>query len=77
MMSDGEFREDLFYRINVINVDLPPLRERGEDVPILIDHFLDKSVPEEGHALKTLSKKTLEKMLDYPWPGKCVNLKMK
>ena len=69
MMSDGEFREDLFYRINVINVDLPPLRERGEDVPILIDHFLDKKCSEEGHALKTLSKKTLEKMLDYPWPG--------
>ena len=44
MMSDGEFREDLFYRINVINVDLPPLRDRGEDVPILIDHFLDKNV---------------------------------
>ena len=45
------------------------LFENGEDVPILIDHFLDKKCSEEGHARKTLSKKTLEKMLDYPWPG--------
>jgi len=69
MMKSGEFREDLFYRISVINVDLPALREREEDVPVLIDHFLEKKCSESGIALKQLSKKTLEKMLDYAWPG--------
>ena len=69
MMKTGEFREDLFYRISVINVDLPALREREEDVPLLIDHFLDKKCEEGGIPMKQLSKKTLEKMLDYNWPG--------
>lgn len=69
MMAKGEFREDLFYRINVININLPPLRERGEDIPILIDHFLEKRCGETGIPTKVLSKKTLEKLLDYPWPG--------
>jgi two-component system, NtrC family, response regulator HupR/HoxA len=69
MMKTGEFREDLFYRISVINVDLPPLRDREEDVPILIDHFIDKKCSNSGLQSKQLSKKTLEKMLDYGWPG--------
>ena len=69
MMKNGEFREDLFYRINVINVDLPPLREREEDVPLLIEHFIDRKCSESGVQVKQLSKKTLEKMLDYNWPG--------
>ncbi|MAW06652.1 MAG: nitrogen fixation protein NifA [Halobacteriovoraceae bacterium] len=69
MMAEGEFREDLFYRINVINVDLPPLRDRSEDIPVLIDHFLDKKCQESGVNDKTIAKKTLEKMLDYNWPG--------
>jgi transcriptional regulator with PAS, ATPase and Fis domain len=69
MMKSGEFREDLFYRISVINVDLPPLRDREEDVPILIDHFIDKKCSNSGLQSKQLSKKTLEKMLDYGWPG--------
>jgi transcriptional regulator with PAS, ATPase and Fis domain len=69
MMKSGEFREDLFYRISVINVDLPALRDREEDVPILIDHFLDRKCSELGVSMKQLSKKTLEKMLDYGWPG--------
>ena len=69
MMKNGEFREDLFYRINVINVDLPALRDREEDVPVLIDHFLEKKCADSGQQLKQLSKKTLEKMLDYNWPG--------
>jgi transcriptional regulator with PAS, ATPase and Fis domain len=69
MMAKGEFREDLYYRINVINVGLPPLRERGEDVPVLMDFFLKKRCDESGKALKTFAKKCMEKMLDYPWPG--------
>lgn len=69
MMENDEFREDLYYRINVINVNLPPLRERREDISILIEHFLQKRCAESGLPLKQLSKRTLEKMLDYPWPG--------
>lgn len=69
MMAKGEFREDLYYRINVINVNLPPLRDRKEDMQILIDHFMDKKCGESGCAAKSISKKCMEKMYDYPWPG--------
>jgi len=69
MIARGEFREDLYYRINVINVALPSLRERQEDIPILIDYFLQKRCEEAGLSLKTFSKKCLEKMLDHTWPG--------
>lgn len=69
MIAKGEFREDLYYRINVINVHIPPLRERVEDIPILMDTFLEKKCAEMGLPLKTWGKKTLEKMLDHLWPG--------
>ena len=69
MIAKGEFREDLYYRINVINVALPSLRERQEDIPVLMDFFLQKRCEESGLPLKTFSKKCLEKMLDYHWPG--------
>lgn len=69
MMADGDFREDLYYRINVINVNLPDLKERADDIPILMDHFLKKRCDEAGHPLKTFSKKCKEKILDYKWPG--------
>ena len=69
MIAKGEFREDLYYRINVINVALPPLRERPEDIPVLMDFFLQKRCEESGLPLKTFSKKCLEKMMDHTWPG--------
>lgn len=69
MIAKGEFREDLYYRINVINVALPALRERFDDIPVLMDHFLETRCAEMGHPLKTWSKKTLEKFMDYKWPG--------
>jgi two-component system response regulator HupR/HoxA len=69
MIAKGEFREDLYYRINVINVALPNLRERQEDIPILMDFFIQKRCEEAGLPLKTFSKKCLEKMLDHTWPG--------
>lgn len=69
MIARGEFREDLYYRLNVINVALPPLRERQEDIPVLMDYFLQKRCEEAGIAMKTFSKKCLEKMLDHTWPG--------
>ncbi len=69
MIAKGEFREDLYYRINVINVALPSLRERQEDIPILMDYFVQKRCEEAGLPLKTFSKKCLEKLLDHAWPG--------
>lgn len=69
MIQKGEFREDLYYRINVINVDLPPLRNRREDIPVLMDFFLDKKCAEMGFNMKTWAKKTIEKLIDYKWPG--------
>jgi two-component system, NtrC family, response regulator HupR/HoxA len=69
MIARGEFREDLYYRINVINVALPALRERQEDIPVLMDFFLQQKCEEAGLPLKTFSKKCLEKILDHNWPG--------
>lgn len=69
MIAKGEFREDLYYRINVINVALPSLRERKEDIPILLEYFLEKKCQEKGLPAKEISKKCLEKMLDYSWQG--------
>jgi len=69
MMAKGEFREDLYYRINVINVGLPSLKERHEDIPLLMEYFLKKRCDESGKPMKQFSKKCMEKMLDYPWPG--------
>lgn len=69
MVEAGTFREDLYYRINVINIVVPPLRDRRDDLPILIDHFLLKSCKEKNVPLKQLAKRTMEKIFDYTWPG--------
>ncbi len=67
MVADGRFREDLFYRINVINVLLPSLRERREDVPVLVDYFLGRQ--KRGGKTKVLDAEASARMLAYPWPG--------
>jgi len=67
-ISEGNFREDLFYRLNVIHVALPPLRERREDIPALAEHFLGRSAAKLGRTLR-LSPAALERLLRYPWPG--------
>ncbi|OGQ18422.1 MAG: nitrogen fixation protein NifA [Deltaproteobacteria bacterium RIFCSPHIGHO2_02_FULL_40_11] len=69
MVERGEFREDLYYRINVINIYVPALRERKEDIPLLMDHFLDKTAKEKNAKKKTVAKRAMEKLLDYNWPG--------
>ena len=69
MVEHGTFREDLYYRINVINLVVPPLRDRKEDIPILIDHFLTRGCKEKGVPLKNFAKRAMEKIFDYPWPG--------
>ena len=63
------FREDLYYRLDVIPVHLPPLRERREDIPLLVDHFLDKYNRENHKKVRKMSRKVLDLLLDYPWPG--------
>jgi DNA-binding NtrC family response regulator len=68
LISEGKFREDLFYRLNVIQVMLPPLRDRREDLPALAEHFLARSAGKLGRTLR-LSPGALERLLRYPWPG--------
>ena len=69
MVEKGTFREDLYYRINVINITVPPLRERKEDIPLLCEHFLARCAQEKNIKPKILTKRALEKIFDYPWPG--------
>jgi DNA-binding NtrC family response regulator len=65
----GRFREDLYFRINVVTVKLPPLRERASDIPILVAHFLAKTARREGRPLASMSKEALEILCHYGWPG--------
>ena len=69
MTRKGEFRDDLFYRLNVVSLDLPPLRERGDDVVILMDHFLALFAQENGFEKPTLTLESLEILKSYSWPG--------
>ncbi len=69
MVSEGGFRRDLFYRLNVISIVLPPLRERKTDIPILTRHFLDKYAFEFNRPVPGLSSEALQKLLIYEWPG--------
>ena len=69
MVEDGTFREDLYYRMNVINVHVPALRDRKEDIPLLVEHFLTKGCEEKGQKPKRLAKRAMEKVFDYSWPG--------
>jgi DNA-binding NtrC family response regulator len=68
-VNDGQFREDLFYRLNVISVDLPPLRARREDIPLLANYFLDFYSKENGYEPRRLSAEALRALMDYDWPG--------
>jgi transcriptional regulator with PAS, ATPase and Fis domain len=68
-VKSGEFREDLYYRLNIINIHLPPLRERKEDIPLLADVFLKKFSRENKKAIKGMSPKFLRQLMDYNWPG--------
>jgi len=69
LVAQGTFREDLFYRLNVIPVQLPPLRERSEDIPLLIDHFFRRYFRARGKEAKPMSAAMLDAFTKYPWPG--------
>jgi transcriptional regulator with GAF, ATPase, and Fis domain len=65
----NEFREDLYYRLNVINIELPPLRERKEDIPLLVDHFTQKYLKENNKTINKIDSKFMGYLMDYNWPG--------
>ena len=68
-ISEGKFREDLFYRLNVISFEMPPLRERKEDVPLFVNHFLKKYSMEIGKSMKRIAPDVMKLFESYPWPG--------
>jgi len=69
MVEEGSFRQDLYFRLNVINVHVPPLRDRKEDIILLAEHFLAKSAKDKSMEPRILTKRCIEKMFDYQWPG--------
>ena len=69
MMKSGQFREDLFYRLNVIPIVLPPLRERGSDIPALVQRFLEKANGTHGTAVADIDATALDLLVRHPWPG--------
>jgi DNA-binding NtrC family response regulator len=69
LMGAGDFREDLFYRLNVITVQLPALRERKEDIPLLVQHFLEKYCEESRKGRLILTPEALDRLMSYDWPG--------
>jgi DNA-binding NtrC family response regulator len=69
MVKQGTFREDLFHRINVVPISIPPLRERKEDIPVLTDFFLNIFRRHQGKTLPGISKRAMDKMVSYSWPG--------
>src|SRR5438132_1821222 len=69
MVREGKFREDLFYRLNVITIDLPPLRQRKEDIPLLVEHFLHKYSQENERDARHITPEGLRPLVAYSWPG--------
>jgi DNA-binding NtrC family response regulator len=68
-VEEGRFRDDLYYRLNVISVELPPLRARREDIPILVYHFLEKFSQENGKSVSNIAPEAMRPLMDYAWPG--------
>lgn len=69
MVEEKSFREDLFYRISVIPIEVPPLRHRRDDIPLLANHFLKKFAPIVGREISRIARSSLERMIGYEWPG--------
>jgi Nif-specific regulatory protein len=69
LVAEGHFRPDLYYRLQVIQIFLPPLRERTEDIPLLVQHFIEKYNKENGKSVKGVSNETMDILMKYHWPG--------
>jgi two-component system response regulator PilR (NtrC family) len=69
MVAEGTFREDLYYRLNVIPIVMPPLRERRDDIPLLVQHFLERLCAELGRPPVTVTQEAVRRLMAYPWPG--------
>src|SRR5216684_393082 len=69
MVADGKFQEDLFYRLNVIPIEIPPLRERREDIPALVEHFVSKHAQRTGRRIERMDEGVLAGLQQYDWPG--------
>jgi formate hydrogenlyase transcriptional activator len=68
-IAAGKFRSDLFYRLNVFPIEMPPLRERQEDIPLLVAYFIDRFARKAGKSFRTVNNQSLEFLQSYPWPG--------
>ena len=68
-VADGTFRQDLFYRLNVFPLEMPPLRERQEDIAVLVEYFIDRYARKAGKTIRRISKRTLDRLKSYSWPG--------
>ena len=68
-LEEGTFREDLYYRLNVLPIDIPPLRDRKEDIPLLVQHFIRKLGKDIGSPVQSISEAAMERLLAYHWPG--------
>ena len=68
-VSDGTFRQDLFYRLNVFPLEMPPLRARREDIPVLVEYFIGRYARKTGKSFRRVGKRTLDRLQSYPWPG--------
>jgi len=69
MMKQGDFRTDLYYRLNVFPIRIPPLHERRDDIPLLVEYFMEKYARRMGKQVKTVPSTTMEKLVSWPWPG--------
>ncbi len=74
-IADGHFREDLYYRLNVISIHIPPLRERKEDIPLLVEHFVDKFNIEMGKSIEGVNEGAMRLLMDFAWPGNARELR--
>jgi formate hydrogenlyase transcriptional activator len=68
-VADGTFRQDLFYRLNVFPLAMPPLRDRHQDIPMLVEYFIGRYARKAGRTFRRVSKRTLDRLRSYPWPG--------
>src|SRR6202034_1340726 len=69
LIEEGAFRGDLYYRLNVFPIEVPPLRQRKDDIPLLVEYFIDRYARKAARKIRTIEKSTLELLQSYSWPG--------